>query len=76
VATAREVVQEESHTYREMTRCVRLFNNILFPCGNLTHGEIAVSGDGLVGYQRIRFSNSTASNFSLAAEEPEWVRTI
>jgi hypothetical protein len=45
VATAREVVQEESHTCGEMPRCVRLFNNTLFPCGNLTHGEVAVSED-------------------------------
>jgi len=45
VATAREVVQEESSTYGAMTPCVRLFHNTLFPCGNLTHGEIAVSED-------------------------------
>ena len=45
VATAREVVQEESSTYSAMTRCVRLFHNTLFPCGNLTHGEVAVSED-------------------------------
>jgi hypothetical protein len=63
VATGREVVQEDSHTHREMTRCVRLFNNTLSPCGNLTHGETVVSGDGLVMHQRIRFSNSAASNF-------------
>jgi hypothetical protein len=63
VAIAREVVQEESHTYAAITRCVRLFNNTLFPCGNLTHGGIAVSGDALSRHQRIRFSTPTASNF-------------
>jgi hypothetical protein len=63
VATAREVVQEESRTYSEMTRCVRLFHNTLFPCGSLTHGEVAVSEDALSGHQRIRFSIPTASNF-------------
>jgi hypothetical protein len=63
VATAREVVQEESRTYSEMTRCVRLFHNTLSPCGNLTHGEVAVSEDALSGQQRIRFFHPTASNF-------------
>jgi hypothetical protein len=62
VATAREVVQEESRTYSEMTRCVRLFHNTLFPCGSLTH-EGAVSEDALSGHQRIRFSIPTAANF-------------
>lgn len=62
VATAREVVQEESRTYSEMTRCVRLFHNTLSPCGNLTHGEVAVSEDAL-SEQRIRFFHPTASNF-------------
>jgi hypothetical protein len=46
-----------------MTRCVRLFHNTLFPCGNLTHSGIAVSGDALSEYQRIAFSIPTASNF-------------
>jgi hypothetical protein len=56
VATAREVVQEESHTYSEMTRCVRLFNNTIFPCGSLTHGGIAVSEDAGARAQNTRRS--------------------
>ena len=64
VATGREVVQEESHTYSEMTRCVRLFNNTLFPCGSLTHGEVAVSGDAVRVAENIRlFPRSASSNF-------------
>jgi hypothetical protein len=74
VATAREVVQEESHTYGEMTQCVRLFNNTLFPCGNLTHSEVAVSEDA--GARR-----RTADDLSFcfvkfsSATELEWQRS-
>ena len=60
---ARGCSRRKSRTYSETTRCVRLFNNTLFPCGNLTHGEVAVSEDALSGHQRIRFSIPTASNF-------------
>jgi hypothetical protein len=71
VATAREVVQEESSTYSEMTRGVRLFHNTLSPCGKLTHGEVAVSEDagarrrtaGDISFCFVKFS---------AAAELEW----
>jgi hypothetical protein len=63
VATAREVVQEESSTYSAMTPCVRLFHNTLFPCGDLTHGEVAVSEDAERGGEHPTISRSVSSNF-------------
>jgi hypothetical protein len=63
VATAREVVQEESRTYSEMTRCVRLFHNTLFPCGSLTHGEIAVSWDAGAWRKTPTVARYASSNF-------------
>jgi hypothetical protein len=76
VATGREVVQEESHTHGEMTRCVRLFNNTLFPCGSLTHGEIAVSWDAGAWRKTPTVARYASSNFFGYGTEMAEVRLI
>jgi hypothetical protein len=70
VAIRREVVQEKSYTQGEMPLSMRLFNNTL-QCGNLTHNEIAVSGDSVDGHQSTRFLSLPPLNSIGPAENEE-----
>ena len=54
MATEREVVQVESHTYPAMTEYVRLFNHTLSWCNNTAHGEIVASGDAFAHFEAAR----------------------